>query len=196
MNIVILNTGCANLASIKFSIEKLGYYPIISNEKKIILNADKIFLPGVGTAKTAMQTFQYYGLINVISSLKISVFGICLGMQLFGKKSNENNGIKTLNIVNKSVRLLKNHGFPIPHMGWNKIYFNDKNQLFQNIKKESYFYFAHSYVMPINKFTISYCEYGEKFTAAIQKNNFFGVQFHPERSGHVGLQLLKNFLEI
>lgn len=196
MKTVILNTGCANLSSIKFSIEKLGYNIKISNDLKNISNADKIFLPGVGTAKSAMHQLKKYNLVELINTSKKPIFGICLGMQLFGKNSKENNGTNTLNIINETIRKIKNHNLPIPHMGWNKVNFIYRHDLFKNIKNKSYFYFTHSYIMPINEFTLASSKYGEKFTAILQKDNFFGVQFHPERSGDVGLQLLKNFLEI
>lgn len=195
MKIVILDTGCSNLSSIFFSIKRLGYIAKISIDKKELLNADKIFLPGVGTAKSAMEKLNYYKLINLIKKHNKPILGICLGMQLFASKSNENNNIKTLNIIENSIRLLNTNQLPLPHMGWNQVNFK-KNKLFNFIDNKSYFYFSHSYIMPINYCTIAKCDYGETFSAAIQKNNFFGVQFHPEKSSCVGLQLLKNFLDI
>ncbi|MBK4765228.1 MAG: imidazole glycerol phosphate synthase subunit HisH [Pantoea sp. Brub] len=196
MNIVILNTGCANLTSVKWAIKRLGYIPDISCNPNTILNADKLILPGVGTARTAMNQLKKYNLINLIKEFTKPVLGICLGMQLLGNISEENGGTPTLGIVDEKVSLVKTNGLPLPHIGWNSIDIKTNNYLFNGITNGSYFYFVHSYAMSINDNTISQCYYGELFTAAIQKDNFFGVQFHPERSSKVGKKLLKNFLEI
>lgn len=196
MKIIILNTGCANLASIQWAIHRLGYVSEISLNKKKILNADKILLPGVGTAKSAMGQLNKYNLIEIIKKFQQPILGICLGMQLLGIKSDENNGIATLGLINYSTNMIKKTYEPIPHMGWNRIYFTNQNKLFSGIKNGSYVYFVHSYIVSVNTFTIAKCYYSEYFSAAIQKDNFFGVQFHPERSGTIGAKVLKNFLEI
>lgn len=194
MKIIIVDTGCANLSSIKFAIEKIGYKVFVTNKKELILNADKIIIPGVGAAQSAMYYLKKYDLVEPIVNFKKPVLGICLGMQLLGQFSYENKKNKTLNIINESTKLL-NNSLPLPHMGWNKVYLK-KNTLFKNIQNTSYFYFTHSYIISVNKYTIATCQYSEKFSAVLQKDNFFGVQFHPELSGANGLQLLKNFLEI
>ncbi|MXP56161.1 imidazole glycerol phosphate synthase subunit HisH [Pantoea sp. Mhis] len=196
MNVVILDTGCANLASLKWAIKRLGFISKISKEYKVILKADKLFLPGVGTAKTVMQQLKRCNLIPLIKSYTNPMLGICLGMQLFGHSSCENNGIKTLNIINEPVTIIKTQNLPLPHMGWNKVFIKNKHYLFRDIPNKSYFYFAHNYIMSVNINTIAQCEYSLPFSAALQKDNFFGVQFHPERSGEIGAQLLKNFLEM
>jgi imidazole glycerol phosphate synthase glutamine amidotransferase subunit len=134
--------------------------------------------------------------IDLIKACTQPVLGICLGMQLLGKRSEENNGVDLLGIIEEEVPKMTDHGLPLPHMGWNRVYAKAGDRLFRGIEEGAYFYFVHSYAMPVNPYTIAQCNYGEAFTAAVQKDNFFGVQFHPERSGSAGAQLLKNFLEM
>ncbi|MDF7659543.1 imidazole glycerol phosphate synthase subunit HisH [Erwiniaceae bacterium L1_54_6] len=196
MNVVILDTGCANLSSVKWAVERLGYTPEVSRDPDVVLRADKLFLPGVGTAQAAMNQLEERDLIELIKACTQPVLGICLGMQLLGRGSDENGGVTTLGILDQPVSLMDTKGLPLPHMGWNQITSQAGNHLFRDIDDGSYFYFVHSYAMPVNANTIAQCEYGLPFTAALQKDNFFGVQFHPERSGKAGAQLLKNFLEM
>ncbi|WP_276725430.1 imidazole glycerol phosphate synthase subunit HisH [Pantoea septica] len=196
MNVVILDTGCANLSSVKWAVERLGYTPDVSRDPDVVLRADKLFLPGVGTARAAMSQLEERDLVDLIKACTQPVLGICLGMQLLGSSSEENGGISTLGIIDAECGLIDTRGLPLPHMGWNQITAQAGNHLFRGIDEESYFYFVHSYAMPVNASTIAQCDYGQPFTAAVQKDNFFGVQFHPERSGKAGAQLLKNFLEM
>lgn len=195
MNIVIIDTGCANLSSVKYAIARLGYQPIISADPSIILAADKLFLPGVGTAIAAMDNLNQRNLIQLIQVCTQPILGICLGMQLLAKHSNEGN-IDTLGIIDETVDKIADHGLPLPHMGWNQVYPQAGNHLFRDIPDGSYFYFVHGYALPLCSTTIAETKYGESFTAAVQKENFYGVQFHPERSGSVGAKLLSNFLEM
>lgn len=196
MRVVIIDTGCANLSSVKWAIQRLDYIPVVSRDTDIILSADKLLLPGVGTAKSAMTLLQQRELITLIKACTQPVLGICLGMQLLAEFSEENGGTPTLGIIDRPVKPLQAPGLPLPHMGWNQITPQAGNHLFRNIEQGTYFYFVHSYAMPVNQYTIAQCHYGEPFTAAVQKENFYGVQFHPERSGQAGAQLLKNFLEM
>ncbi|CAO96398.1 imidazole glycerol phosphate synthase subunit HisH [Erwinia tasmaniensis] len=196
MDVVILDTGCANLSSVKWAVQRLGYQPVVSKEADIVLNADKLFLPGVGTAQAAMDQLRERELVDLIKACTQPVLGICLGMQLLGSGSDESGGVPTLNIIDQPVKRMTDHGLPLPHMGWNQITAQAGNHLFRGIEDGAYFYFVHSFAMPVNAFTIAQCNYGEPFTAAVHKDNFFGVQFHPERSGAAGAQLLKNFLEM
>ncbi|QCI16938.1 imidazole glycerol phosphate synthase subunit HisH [Buchnera aphidicola (Aphis helianthi)] len=197
MNIVILNTGCANLTSIRIAIKRLGYIPQITSDPNLLLKCKKLIIPGVGTASAVMNVLHKKNLINIIKNMKQPVLGICLGMQIFCKFSEECNGTNTIGILNNcSTHLLKNLNLSLPHIGWNYITFNKIHPLFKNIQKKSRFYFVHSYIVPVNKYTLATSNYGISFSSVIQKNNFFGVQFHPEKSGDVGAQLLKNFLEI
>lgn len=197
MNIIIVNTSCANFSSVVYAIKNLGYNPQISYDPKVISNADKILIPGVGTANSAMHQLKKYNLINIIKKYKKPILGICLGMQLLGMYSDENHGVNTIGVIQHKTILLKSQYMPLPHMGWNTVNIKiNNNILFQDIPTNSYFYFVHSYNIPVNNYTIATCTYNQNFTAALQKNNFYGVQFHPERSGALGRQLLKNFLEI
>ena len=196
MSVVILDTGCANLSSVKWAIERLGYEPLVSRDPDVVLRADKLLLPGVGTARAAMGQLHERELVELIKACTQPVLGICLGMQLLGSHSDESGGVELLNIIDEPVPHMTDVGLPLPHMGWNRVYPKAGNHLFRGIEDGAYFYFVHSYAMPVNPCTIAQCSYGEPFTAAVQKDNFYGVQFHPERSGAAGAQLLKNFLEM
>lgn len=191
--------GCgANIASVKFALERQGKKAFLTTDSALIRNADHVILPGVGTASHAMNKLQELNLIEMIKNLQQPVLGICLGMQLLYEFSQEGN-VNTLGILPGQITL-----FPerpervIPHMGWNKLLFNSEQRspLFKNIDAESYVYFVHSYFAPINQHTSAVTPYGENFTASVEKNNFYGVQFHPERSGEVGEKILRNFLNI
>lgn len=196
MDVVIIDTGCANLSSVKCAIQRLGYDPLVSREAEVVLQADKLFLPGVGTAQAAMDQLVQRDLLELVKACTQPTLGICLGMQLLGRESDENGGVKTLGIIDQPVARMKDVGLPLPHMGWNQVTAKAGHHLFRGIEDDSYFYFVHGYAMSVNPYTIAQCHYGEPFTAAVQKDNFYGVQFHPERSGKAGAQLLKNFLEM
>lgn len=192
--ITIINTGCANLSSVKFAFERLGYQAEITDNLAKIQSAKKLILPGVGTASAAVQSMQSRQLIETIQQLTQPVLGICLGMQLMTDFSAEGE-VETLKLINGNTQRLPNKGLPLPHMGWNKVHYQDNHPLFSDIPQDSYFYFVHSYAVLPNENTIATCDYGVPFSAAIARNNFYGVQFHPERSGKVGEQLLRNFME-
>jgi len=198
--IVIIDTGCANLSSVRFAIERLGYEVTVSKDPKVLQQADKLFLPGVGTAKEAMANLVERDLVSQVSKLTQPVLGICLGMQMLAEGSEESFGdqpiIETLGLVDGIVEKMDVAPLRSPHMGWNQVTPKLDDPLFKDIPTGSYFYFVHSYALPVNENTIASCEYGTPFTAAVNKNNFYGVQFHPERSGKAGAQLIKNFLEL
>ncbi|CAM3454796.1 imidazole glycerol phosphate synthase subunit HisH [Rouxiella silvae] len=196
MDVVILDTGCANLFSVKAAVKRLGYDPVVSRDSDIVLQADKLFLPGVGTAQAAMDQIIERDLVDLIKACTQPVLGICLGMQLLASSSEESGGINTLGIVDQTVIKMPERGLPLPHMGWNQVTAKAGHHLFRGIDDNAYFYFVHSYAMPVCENTIAQTQYGDAFTAAVEKDNFFGVQFHPERSGAAGAQLLKNFLEM
>ncbi|EIB98276.1 imidazole glycerol phosphate synthase subunit HisH [Pantoea sp. Sc1] len=151
MNVVIMDTGCANLSSVKWAIERLGYRPEVSRDPDVVLRADKLFLPGVGTAKAAMTQLEERDLIDLVKACTQPVLGICLGMQLLGRGSDENGGVPTLGIIDEPVSLMDTQGLPLPHMGWNQITAQAGNHLFRGIDDGSYFYFVHSYAMPVQR---------------------------------------------
>lgn len=199
--VVIIDTGCANVSSVKFAIERLGYAVTISKDPVTVLAADKLFLPGVGTASEAMKNLKQRGLIELIKQVEKPLLGICLGMQLLGKQSQENGQsadqlVECLGLCDNEVKKLEIGDLPLPHMGWNTLSVQSDHPLFRGIPTNSYFYFVHSFGMPVGVDTIASCDYGQPFTAAIQSGNYYGVQFHPERSSKVGSQLIKNFLEL
>lgn len=194
-NLTIIDTGCANLSSVKFAFERLGIQAEISRDLDNIKAADKLLLPGVGTAVAAMKILQDRNLIDTIRNATQPMLGICLGMQLMTEYSSEGD-VPTLNLMNCRTELIPNTSLPLPHMGWNQVNFVENHPLFADIEQGSHFYFVHSYAVLPNKHTIATCDYGVSFSAALQNGNFYGVQFHPERSGKAGVQLLKNFVEL
>ena len=200
-NVVIIDTGCANISSVRIAIERLGCAVTISRDADAILSADKVFLPGVGTAAAAMHNLHERDLIGLIKRINKPVLGICLGMQLLALKSFEDgaktgDGLDCLGLCNSTVNKMQTGDLPLPHMGWNTIAPIPKHPLFGGIDKNAHFYFVHSYAMPVCEDTIATCDYGGDFTAAVQNNNFYGVQFHPERSSTAGAQLIANFLNL
>ena len=190
----IIDTGCANLSSVKFAFDRLGYAAEITRDLNKIKSADKLILPGVGTAIAAMKNLQDRGLVEVIQNLTQPVLGICLGMQLMTAFSEEGN-VATLNLMSSQTALIPDTGLPLPHMGWNKVRYTPDHPLFAGIEQDSHFYFVHSYAVQPNENTITTSCYGVDFSAAIANKNFYGVQFHPERSGKNGTLLLRNFVE-
>lgn len=192
--LTIINTGCANLSSVKFAFDRLGYHAEITDNIEKIQSADKLILPGVGTANAAMKNLSELGLIDTIRNLKQPVLGICLGMQLMTGYSEEGN-LDLLKLMSGKTEKLPDCQLPLPHMGWNKVHYAAAHPLFAGIEQDSYFYFVHSYGVLPNPHTIATCDYGVLFSAVIQHRNFYGVQFHPERSGKAGEKLLRNFVE-
>ena len=193
MKIVIINYGAGNIQSIKFAIQRLGFETVLTDDVETIKSADKIIFPGVGEASSAMEKLTSAGLDTLISTLKQPVLGICLGMQLMCNYCEEG---KTKGLGIFDIDVVKfNNNVKVPQIGWNQIE-NLKSDLFNQIKEKEYMYLVHSFYVPLNKETIATTEYGIKYASAMQKDNFYGVQFHPEKSSTAGAQLLKNFLEL
>ncbi len=190
--IALIDYGAGNVQSVLFALERLGFQGIVTNDVTIIQQADKVIFPGVGEASSAMQKLKSTGLDQVIPLLKQPVLGICLGMQLLCRYSEEGN-TNALGIFDLDVKKFSN-SVKVPQMGWNTIA-NLKSDLFQNISENEYMYLVHSYYVPENPFSIAQTNYGIDYASAIQKDNFYGVQFHPEKSGTAGEQILKNFLD-
>lgn len=193
MKIVIINYGAGNIQSIKFAIQRLGYEAVLTDDEAEIRDADKVIFPGVGEASSAMEKLKSTGLDVVITTLKQPVLGICLGMQLMCKYCEEGN-TNGLNIFDADV-VKFNNDVKVPQIGWNQIE-NLQSKLFKGISEKEYMYLVHSFYVSINNETIATTEYGIKYASALQEKNFYGVQFHPEKSSKAGEQILKNFLEL
>jgi len=202
--IVIIKYNAGNIQSVLFAMERLEMNAIVTDDPEEIKKADKVIFPGVGEASTAMQYLKERKLDKVIKNLKQPVLGICLGMQLLCRHSEENNtdclGIIPVNVkkfepgyqqsISETSQALK-----VPQIGWNNIY-DLKSPLFKNIEENSYIYNVHSYYAEDSSYTIAKCNYGITYAAAIRKDNFYGVQFHTEKSAAVGEQILKNFIQL
>ena len=193
MKIAIIDYGAGNVQSVLFALERLGFVGIVTNDWITIKSADKVIFPGVGEASSAMKMLQESGLDVLIPTLKQPVLGICLGMQLMCKYSEEGNtnglGIFDVNVVKFSQEV------KVPQMGWNTI-FNLKTPLFEGIKENEFMYLVHSYYASLSENTIATTNYELEYSTALQRDNFFGVQFHPEKSGTFGEQILNNFLNL
>ena len=183
--------GAGNIQRIMFDIERLGYNAVLSNNPDEIKAADKVIFPGVGEASYAMKMLQESGLDTLIPTLKQPVFGICLGMQLMCNHSEEGDtkglGIFDVDVVKFSSKV------KVPQMGWNNIY-NLKSDLFKGIAENEYMYLVHSFYAPLCAETIATTNYELEYSSALENDNFYGTQFHPEKSGDIGEQILKNFL--
>jgi len=193
MKIIIINYGAGNIQSIKFAIQRLGYEAILSHDIEEIRHADKVIFPGVGEASSAMKKLRDSQLDKGISDLKQPVLGICLGMQLMCNSSEEGN-TKGLGIFDTDVVKFSN-AVKVPQIGWNQIS-NLKSKLFNGVGENEHIYLVHSYYAPSCDETIAESEYGLSYSAALQKDNFYGTQFHPEKSSDVGARILQNFLNL
>lgn len=194
--IVIIDYGAGNVFSVKNALKAIGVEAIISDHPNEIQEADKVIFPGVGAAGNAMNQLNNKNLIEIIPALRQPVLGICLGMQLLMDFSEEDN-TSCLGIISGSVKKFKPFsGLRVPHMGWNSVSFSKEHRLFQGWKGGEWVYFVHSYYVAGNPFTIGITEYQDSFTSVLEKENFIGVQFHPEKSAESGLRLLQNFIEL
>lgn len=193
MKIVIINYGAGNIQSIKFALQRLGVEAKLSSDVEEIKNADKLIFPGVGEASSAMAKLRDSGLDQLVPQLKQPVLGICLGMQLMCNSTEEGNtkglGIFDIDVVKFSNKV------KVPQIGWNQIE-NLKSDLFNDIAEKEHIYLVHSFYAPQCEYTIAEANYELPYSAALQKNNFYGTQFHPEKSSTVGAQILANFLSL
>lgn len=193
MKLSIVNYGAGNIKSIQFAFQRLGYEAVLTENPQEIITADKVIFPGVGEASSAMKMLKQSGLDVLIPELKQPVLGICLGMQLMCNHTEEGD-IKGLGIFNVDVKRFSN-SVKVPQMGWNTIK-NLKSDLFKDIKDEEYMYLVHSYYAENCDEAIATSDYELEYASALENANFFGVQFHPEKSGKVGERLLQNFLDL
>ncbi len=195
MKIAIIDYGASNLESVANALTLLNKSFEIINDPQKLIGFDKIILPGVGAAGSAMEKLTKSGFAKILPKLKIPTLGICLGLQLFSDFSEEDS-IKCLSIIPGKVKRFQTE-LKVPHMGWNKVEFIKKSSLIADIPNNSFFYFVHSYYLETeDKFVIGKTAYDINFPAIIQKDNFYAVQFHPEKSGQWGLKLLANFCDL
>ena len=195
MRIAIIKYNAGNIQSVLYAMERLGVRAEVTDDPDKIRSADKVIFPGVGEASSAMQSLKQNNLDQVIKDLKQPVFGICVGMQLLCNHSEEND-TKCLGIVPVEVKKFKSNQqvIKVPQIGWNNIY-NLKSDLFRNIEDKSFIYNVHSYYAEDSEYTIAHCNYGIEYAAAVKKDNFYGVQFHTEKSAAIGDKILRNFIE-
>ena len=196
MNTVIIQYNAGNIQSVLYALERLGVRANVTDNVEAIQAADKVIFPGVGEASTAMKYLKERRLDHVIKNLKQPVFGICLGMQLMCAYSEENN-TPCLGIFEEEVKLFKptDATIKVPQIGWNTIS-NLKSDLFKGIKEDSFTYFVHCYYAALGGHTIATTNYVQPYSSALHKDNFYGVQFHPEKSAKVGAQIIQNFLNL
>lgn len=200
--IAIIDYDAGNIASVEKAVKKLGYECIVTRDKEVLEKADKLILPGVGAFKDAMDKLNEYGLTDIVKKLvledKKPILGICLGLQLMFESSEENPGVEGLSLLKgKIVRLPEGDDRKIPHMGWNSLEFPKKSKLFEGVVKGSFVYFVHSYYLQAEDENVvaAISKYGADIHAAVEWENIYATQFHPEKSSAVGLKILSNFLE-
>lgn len=194
--LAIVDSGGANIASVRFALERLGVRGELTADPAVIRAAERVILPGVGAAPEGMKRLQARGLVDCVRGLRQPVLGICLGLQLLFESSAEGE-TPSLGLIPGRVTLLpESPGITVPHMGWNNLALRRPSPLLRGFDAATRFYFVHSFAGPVNEHTVASCEHGTAFAAVVQRDNFSGVQFHPERSGAAGAQLLRNFLEM
>jgi imidazole glycerol-phosphate synthase subunit HisH len=195
-NVVIVANGGANIASLQFALERLNVPSLVSGDPAAITAATHVILPGVGAAANAMARLRRDGLHDVIPKLRQPVLGICLGMQLLFESSDEGD-TRCLGIIpGRATRFTEGQGRPVPHIGWNTLEIGRDSPLLVEMRDDDYAYFVHSYALPVTGATVASTQYGSSFSACVEWGNFFGAQFHPERSAAVGARMLRNFLAI
>lgn len=193
--VAIIDYKCGNLQSVKNALERLGAGYVVTASEEVIRKADRVILPGVGSAATAMESLLQTGLCDTIRSLRRPVLGICVGMQIMCRWSEEGN-TECLGIFDSKVKkFIPDEGLKVPHMGWNKIS-NLESKLFKDLAGGSYVYYVHSYYPELCPDTIATTVHGKMFSGALKYENFYGTQFHPEKSGDIGEQIIKNFLAL
>ncbi|CAN5465864.1 imidazole glycerol phosphate synthase subunit HisH [soil metagenome] len=198
MNLIIVKYNAGNIQSVLYALERISVEALVTDDHEKIKAADKVIFPGVGEASSAMRYLKERGLDEVLKNLKQPVLGVCLGMQLMCKYSEEND-TECLGIFDEQVKRfsppLENGGIKVPQIGWNNIY-DLKTDLFKGLADNSYCYFVHGYYAALGEHTIATTDYVQAYSSGLNRDNFYGVQFHPEKSAQVGERILKNFIEL
>ncbi|HVY24097.1 MAG TPA: imidazole glycerol phosphate synthase subunit HisH [Steroidobacteraceae bacterium] len=194
--LAIIDSGGANIASLRYAVERLGVPAELTTDADVIRNATHVILPGVGSAADCMNRLQRAGLIEAIKQVTQPFLGICVGMQLLFESSEEGD-VKCFGLLPGRVqRFPDREGLPVPHMGWNTLQILKSSPLLHNFTEDDYVYYVHSYAAPVSESTLAVTEYGNAFSAVVQRDNIFGAQFHPERSAKAGAKLIQNFLAL
>jgi glutamine amidotransferase len=194
--VVLIDAGGTNIGSVRYALQRLGVEAPLSSDANEIRAATHVILPGVGAAAPGMARLRESGLIDVVRGLTQPVLGVCLGMQLLFEHSEESD-TPCLGVIPASLRRFsQDDDRRVPHMGWNSLRIERPSPLLAGIDDDAFAYFVHSYAAPVGSYTLASCDYGNAFSAVVQRDNFYGAQFHPERSASVGARLLQNFIEL
>ena len=194
--IAVIDVSGNNLTSLANTLRRLGCQYVLTHDEKVIQKASHIILPGVGSATYGMQALKEHGLDKLLTKLAQPILGICLGMQLLLDYSEEGD-VDCLGLIPGSAKLLaRQEDFPVPHMGWNQLEWKNNSPLQNGLNSKEYVYFVHSYALKTNEYTVASCNYNQEFSAIINKDNIYGMQFHPEKSAEAGMVLLNNFLTL
>ena len=196
MSVVLVDAGGTNIGSVRYALQRLGVEAALTADAEAIRTADKVIVPGVGAAGPGMARLRELGLVDLLRSLTQPVLGVCLGMQLLCSHSEEGD-TECLGLIPAQVKhFAAMPGLRVPHMGWNQLRASQPHPLLSGLGEEDQAYFVHSYAVPVGDYTLATTDYGDPFSAAIARDNFHGMQFHPERSAAVGSKLLQNFLDL
>lgn len=196
LSVVLVDAGGTNIGSVRYALQRLGVEAPLTADPAVIRRADKVILPGVGAAAPAMARLRSLGLVEVLCGLTQPVLGVCLGMQLLCAHSHEG-AVDGLGVIPATVRRLHAaSGVRVPHMGWNRLRSLAEHPLLDGVDEGAQAYFVHGYAVPVGDYTVAAAEHGQAFSAVIARGNFFGMQFHPERSAALGARLLYNFLSL
>jgi len=194
-SVVLVDAGGTNIGSVRYALQRLGVDAELSRDAATIRSASRVILPGVGAAAPAMQRLRDFGLIDVVRGLQQPVLGVCLGMQLLFAHSEEGD-TPCLGVIQANVQRFRSDTLRIPQMGWNALRAEREHPLLAGLDADAHAYFVHSYAAPVGEWTLATSEYGGRFSAIVQNANFYGMQFHPERSSATGARLLRNFLDL
>ncbi|MDR1225700.1 MAG: imidazole glycerol phosphate synthase subunit HisH [Prevotellaceae bacterium] len=195
MKVAIVKYNAGNIFSVEYALKRIGCSAVVTDDHELLRAADKVIFPGVGEASTSMRYLRRHGLDTLIGSLKQPVLGVCIGLQLMCRHSEEGN-VACLGIFDEQVKRFRSAVLKVPHMGWNTLQPEKDSPLFAGVPKDAYVYYVHSYYAAVGEHTVATTDYVQPFSAALHKDNFYALQFHPEKSAAVGERILQNFLNL